>query len=67
MSLPDAVQLPKQEFGKPQNVADIVNTAKRNIKAKLPEIKKYMKLYLANRETEFILFRPILVKNCLFF
>lgn len=63
MSSADAVPLPKQEFGKPQNLADIVNAAKRNIKAKLPEIKKYMKLYLANRETEFILFRPILVLN----
>lgn len=61
MNLPDAVPLPKQEFGKAQYVAEFVNTAKRNIKAKLPEVKKYMKLYLANRETEFILFRPILV------
>lgn len=61
MDLPDALPLPKQNFGKPQNVANIVNAAKRNIKARLPEIKKYMKLYLANRETEFILFRPISV------
>lgn len=58
-----SVPLPNQEFGKAQNVGDIVNCAKKNVKTKLPEIKRYMKLYLANRETEFILFRPILVKK----
>lgn len=29
------------------------------MKVKIPEVQRSMQLYLANRETEFILFRPI--------
>lgn len=29
------------------------------MKTKIPEVQRSMQLYLANRETEFILFRPI--------
>ena len=31
----------------------------RRVKASVPAIQRKMQLYLANRETEFILFRPI--------
>lgn len=53
----------QHEFLKPQVLAGILSTAQRNIKTKLPEIQRSMQLYLANRETEFILFRPIKVST----
>lgn len=49
----------QQSFGNPQEIAKIVSDAQRMIKFKLPTIQQSMQLYLANRETEFILFRPI--------
>ncbi|CAH1973018.1 unnamed protein product [Acanthoscelides obtectus] len=48
-----------QDFGKANVVAGIVSEAQKNIKSKIPEIQRSMQLYLANRETEFILFRPV--------
>lgn len=49
------------EFLEAQIVAGILSSAQRNIKARIPDIQRSMQLYLANRETEFILFRPIKV------
>lgn len=57
----NTIPLREQEFAKPQVVAGILSIAQRNIKTKIPEIQRSMQLYLANRETEFILFRPIKV------
>ena len=37
----------------------IINDAQKNLKLRIPEIQRSMQLYLANRETEFILFRPV--------
>lgn len=48
-----------QDFGKANVVAQIVKDAQHNIKKKTPEVQRSLQLYLANRETEFILFRPI--------
>ncbi|KAJ8933259.1 hypothetical protein NQ318_017797 [Aromia moschata] len=48
-----------QDFGKPTEVAAIVHEGQKNMKTKIPEVQRAMQLYLANRETEFILFRPI--------
>lgn len=48
-----------QDFGKAANVASIVKEAQKNMKSKIPDIQRSMQLYLANRETEFILFRPV--------
>ncbi|GLV44452.1 Component of oligomeric golgi complex 3 [Carabus blaptoides fortunei] len=53
------VALQKQAFAKPELVAGIVVDVQRNIKTKLAGIQRSMQLYLANKETEFILFRPI--------
>ena len=50
-----------QKFARPQVVADIISQAQMQIKAKIPDIQKAMKLYLGNKETEFILFKPIKV------
>ena len=36
----------------------------RRVKASVPAIQRKMQLYLANRETEFILFRPIRCSSC---
>ncbi|RZC32038.1 conserved oligomeric Golgi complex subunit 3 [Asbolus verrucosus] len=52
-------KLPQQGFGKAKFVADIMSEALKNMKLKIPDIQRSMQLYLANRETEFILFRPI--------
>ena len=48
-----------QELGTAQDVAAAVSEALRLIKFKLPGLQQSMQLYLANRETECILFRPI--------
>ncbi|XP_049947756.1 conserved oligomeric Golgi complex subunit 3 [Schistocerca serialis cubense] len=53
------VKLSQQPFAHPAAVSEIVAETKRLIKAKLPNVQRSMQLYLANRETEFILFRPI--------
>ena len=37
----------------------VVTETIRRVKASVPAIQRKMQLYLANRETEFILFRPI--------
>lgn len=48
-----------QEWARPVQISKVVNETQKNIKIKVPEIQRSMQLYLANRETEFILFRPI--------
>ncbi|XP_018331497.1 conserved oligomeric Golgi complex subunit 3 isoform X2 [Agrilus planipennis] len=55
----NVVPLREQEFGKPQALAGLINTSQRNIKTKIPDIQRSMQLYLANKETEFILLKPI--------
>ncbi|GJQ68258.1 Cog3 [Trypoxylus dichotomus] len=54
-----SLSLKEQEFARAQNLANVIVQTTRNVKAKIPEIQRSMKLYLANKETEFILFRPI--------
>lgn len=39
--------------------ADVVSTCLKNIRTHLPNIQRSMQLYLANRDTEFILFKPV--------
>lgn len=51
--------LVKQSFGRPEFVEGLIKEAQKNMKIRIPEIQRSMQLYLANRETEFILFRPI--------
>ncbi|KAL7299876.1 hypothetical protein TKK_0007208 [Trichogramma kaykai] len=46
-------------LGTAEQVAAVISEAQRLIKFKLPSIQNSMQLYLANRETESILFRPI--------
>lgn len=53
------VTLAQQPFARADVIGKIVQEAQRLIKNQLPTIQRSMQLYLANRETEFILFRPI--------
>ncbi|XP_066246972.1 conserved oligomeric Golgi complex subunit 3 [Euwallacea similis] len=48
-----------QSFGKPEVIAGIIKESQKSMKSRIPEVQRSMQLYLANRETEFILFRPI--------
>lgn len=46
----------------PQQISSIIQESQRNIKSKLVGVQRSMQLYLANKDTEFILFRPIRVR-----
>ncbi|CAH0558362.1 unnamed protein product [Brassicogethes aeneus] len=48
-----------QDFAQPNKIADVILESQKNMKNRIPDIQRSMQLYLANRETEFILFRPI--------
>ncbi|XP_013188759.2 conserved oligomeric Golgi complex subunit 3 [Amyelois transitella] len=52
-------QLKSQPWASPEEIAVVVKEAQRRIKAQLAPLQRSMQLYLANKETEFILFRPI--------
>ncbi|KAL3288371.1 hypothetical protein HHI36_002819 [Cryptolaemus montrouzieri] len=55
----ETILLKTQNWATPEQISKLISEAQKNIKVKVPEIQKSMQLYLANRETEFILFRPI--------
>ncbi|KYQ56698.1 Conserved oligomeric Golgi complex subunit 3 [Trachymyrmex zeteki] len=60
----DASSNQENALGSPQEVATIVADVLRLIKFKCPEIQQSMQLYLANKETEFILFKPVKNNIC---
>ena len=45
----------------PQQISSVIQESKRNIKSKLAGVQRSMQLYLSNKDTEFILFKPIRV------
>ncbi|KAK9505984.1 hypothetical protein O3M35_009933 [Rhynocoris fuscipes] len=51
--------LKDQAWAKPEVLSSLVQTAINSIKSRLPGLQATMQLYLANRDTEFILYRPI--------
>ncbi|CAH1781599.1 unnamed protein product [Owenia fusiformis] len=53
------VSLKNQPFASPEKLHDTVAETYRNLKSKLPKVQRSMGLYLANRDTEYILFKPI--------
>ncbi|KAK7484256.1 hypothetical protein BaRGS_00024505 [Batillaria attramentaria] len=55
------VVLRTQPFATPEKVHDVAMETYRNIKTRLAGVQRSMSLYLANRDTEAILFRPIKV------
>ncbi|XP_058058954.1 conserved oligomeric Golgi complex subunit 3 isoform X1 [Anopheles bellator] len=54
-----AMALRLAPFAAPQQISSIIQECLRNIKTKLAGLQRSMQLYLANKDTEFILFRPI--------
>ncbi|MPC15446.1 Conserved oligomeric Golgi complex subunit 3 [Portunus trituberculatus] len=53
------IVLKNQPFAVPEKTGDVVSTCLKNIRTHLPNIQRSMQLYLANRDTEFILFKPV--------
>ncbi|KAL2770301.1 conserved oligomeric Golgi complex subunit 3 [Daubentonia madagascariensis] len=51
--------LSQQPWAQPAKVSDLVATAYKTIKTKLPVTLRSMSLYLSNKDTEFILFKPV--------
>lgn len=49
----------QQPWAQPAKVSDLVASAYKTIKAKLPLTLRSMSLYLSNKDTEFILFKPV--------
>ncbi|XP_077436010.1 conserved oligomeric Golgi complex subunit 3 isoform X2 [Vanacampus margaritifer] len=54
-----AYMLSKQPWAQPAKINDLVTATYRVMKNKLPSTLQSMSLYLANRDTEFILFKPV--------
>ena len=55
------VTLRQQPFALPEKVQASVADTYRNLKTRKLEVQRSMALYLANRDTEHILFKPIKV------
>nr|CAG4647727.1 EOG090X02EM [Moina brachiata] len=55
----DSSGLKQQPFGQPEVVNNCVVESQKILKSRLPSVQRSLQLYLANRETEFILFRPV--------
>ncbi|XP_039287052.1 conserved oligomeric Golgi complex subunit 3 [Nilaparvata lugens] len=51
--------LRNESWARAAQVSAIVQGVTRSIKTRLPSIQRSMQLYLANRDTEFIIYRPI--------
>ncbi|KAL8186710.1 UNVERIFIED_CONTAM: Golgi transport complex subunit 3 [Gekko kuhli] len=49
----------QQPWAQPAKVGDLVSSTYRTIKTKLPLTLRSMSLYLSNKDTEFILFKPV--------
>lgn len=60
----DASSNQEDSLGSAQEVATVVADVLRTIKFKCPDIQLSMQLYLANKETEFILFKPVKNNIC---
>ncbi|TRY99143.1 hypothetical protein DNTS_018938 [Danionella cerebrum] len=55
--------LSKQPWAQPTKINDLVMSIYRVLKNKLPSTLQSMSLYLANKDTEFILFKPVRVRD----
>ncbi|TNN04252.1 hypothetical protein fugu_001281 [Takifugu bimaculatus] len=52
-------RLAQQPWAQPAKINDLVTATYRVMKSRLPSTLQSMSLYLANRDTEFILFKPV--------
>lgn len=55
--------LRQSSWASPQQISSIIQETQRLIKSKLAVLQRAMQLYLSNRDTEFIIFRPIRVSR----
>lgn len=55
---PTAPLLRQQEFADPQNVRSLIQDSVRKVKTFIPELHNTMALYLANADTQLILYKP---------
>ncbi|XP_053311480.1 conserved oligomeric Golgi complex subunit 3 [Spea bombifrons] len=51
--------LSQQPWAQPVKINDLVSCTYKNMKTKLPRTLRSMSLYLASKDTEFILFKPV--------
>uniref|UniRef100_A0A1A9V877 Conserved oligomeric Golgi complex subunit 3 n=1 Tax=Glossina austeni TaxID=7395 RepID=A0A1A9V877_GLOAU len=51
--------LRQSAWASPQQTSSVIQETQRLIKSRLPSLQRSMQLYLSNRDTEFIIFRPI--------
>lgn len=49
----------KQPFASPEKLREIVTATYKNLKQRKTTVQRSMSLYLANRDTEYILFKPL--------
>ena len=56
------IKLRQQPFASPEKLHDIVAETYKLLKKSVATVQRSMALYLANRDTEIILFKPIKVK-----
>lgn len=52
-------ELRQSPWASPQQISSFIQESQRLIKSKLAGLQRAMQLYLSNKDTEFILFRPI--------
>lgn len=58
--------LRQSAWASPQQISSIIQETQRLIKNKLASLQRSMQLYLSNRDTEFIIFRPIRVSIAIY-
>ena len=51
--------LSNQPFASADKVSELILAVKRNIRSKLPKLLRNLRLYLANKDTEYILLKPV--------
>ena len=61
-----SVSLSSQPFATPEKIHDIVAETYKNMKTQLVSVHRSMALYLANRDTEVILFKPVKVNDIVY-
>lgn len=61
------IQLRLQPFASAEKLRDVVADTYRQLKQRRADIQRKMSLYLTNRDTEFILFKPMKVSPLYFF
>lgn len=55
------VDIRQQPFAAPEKLREVVTVTYKNLKQRKTTVQRSMSLYLANRDTEYILFKPLKV------